>query len=230
MDQCTTEYFKSRLLEMKKELQDLNEGINEGGLKESFVNSISELSTYDNHPGDIASETFERSKDLALKDNTKIRIQKVDDAIERINEGNYGKCDICGKEIDIDRLQAMPETTQCSACRQQEEQTLDRHLRPIEEDVIRPLYGDNKADNEFDGEDTWQKLANWNEHAEESEAGSYYGGDTNLDENNSVDFMDSIPYKKGKDGVLYEDIYGKADESAPKWFVGKKKKDEDLLD
>ena len=196
MDQRAIEYYKNRLHVMKSELQKLAGGMRQGGLGEPLASSISELSLYDNHPGDIASEVFERAKDLALEDNTKIQIQKIDDALKAISEGTYGICDICEQPIDPERLQVMPETTQCVRCREEEESVLDRHLRPIEEDVVRPPYGEQNPEAiHFDGEDTWQKVAGWNEHAEESEAGAYYGGDNNFDDDHSVDDMDTLPSK-----------------------------------
>ncbi|MBZ4687027.1 MAG: hypothetical protein PWQ96_2104 [Clostridia bacterium] len=224
MDQRTLQYYKNRLHSMKNRLQELNQGIRQGGLREPLSGSISELSLYDNHPGDIASEVFERGKDLALEDNARLQIQKIDDALRAIEEGTYGICDVCGQPINPERLQVMPESTQCVRCREEEESVLDRHLRPIEEDVIRPLYGDNNPEDiQFDGEDTWQKVANWSEHAEESNAGAYYGGDTDLDEINSTDQMDNIPYFQGADGIHYEDVYGLDDEGPPKEkLVGKK--------
>jgi len=60
-----------------------------GGLRDS----INELSMYDNHPADIGTETFERSKDIGLKDLAQRQIKEINDALGRITEGNYGICE-----------------------------------------------------------------------------------------------------------------------------------------
>ena len=88
------------------------------GLQESMQESIGELSLYDNHPGDIASEVYERSKDIALLNNNRVQLEKIDDALDKINKGTYGVCDECGQTIDIDRLDVLPETTKCINCRE----------------------------------------------------------------------------------------------------------------
>ena len=88
------------------------------GLQESMHDSTGELSFYNNHPGDVASEVYERSKDLALIKNAKIQLEKIEDVLDKINKGTYGFFDECGKAIDIDRLEVLPETTKCIHCRE----------------------------------------------------------------------------------------------------------------
>lgn len=195
--------------------EDLIERIQmlETGLESSMRDSIGELSLYDNHPGDVASELFERSKDLSLVDNARIELEKINDALDKIKQGSYGYCDECGYEIDIERLEVLPETTKCVKCREKVVETGDNNIRPIEEKII-PAFLRKKQ--EMDSEDTWQDLARWNEHAYGAGAGSYYGG-TDLNEDRGiVQMVEGIPYFKGKDGVFYEDVYGHDNESSPK--------------
>lgn len=181
--------------------------------------STGELSFYDNHPGDIASEVYERSKDLALVDNARIQLKKIDDALDKINKGTYGSCDECGKAIDINRLEVLPETTKCIYCRSETYETGDNNQRPIEEKVLT-AYIEQKQ--ETDREDTWQDVARWNEHAPGTDAGSYYGG-TDLDEDKGiVQMVEGIPYYQGADGMFYEDLQGHDDEGPPREkIVGK---------
>ncbi|MFW6287518.1 MAG: hypothetical protein ACOC2J_02055 [bacterium] len=82
---------KVRLEEEIKNFQDEE--------KYSQQESTSELSSYDNHPGDVGSETFEREMDLGLKDNTFTLLKQVDDALDKIESGSYGICQKCGIEI-----------------------------------------------------------------------------------------------------------------------------------
>lgn len=212
-DSTKLQYYRARLLQMKEQLNKNNRGIRDTGLGESLQESVGELSLYDNHPGDIASEVFERSKDLSLQDNNRIQMQKVKDALKKIDEGTYGFCDECGQPIDKDRLEVIPETTKCIHCRKLQYETGDNNIRPIEEKTV-PAHLRKKQ--VMDQEDSWQDVARWNEHANGAGAGSYYGG-TDLDEDRSVtEMVEGIPYFRGKDGVIYEDVYGHDDESAPR--------------
>ncbi len=76
----------------------------------------SELSGYDDHPGDMASETFEREKDLAIGESVETLLTQVITAIEKLDRGTYGVCDACGKTIKKARLEALPFATLCLDC------------------------------------------------------------------------------------------------------------------
>lgn len=207
---------KERLLAQKQELEERVRNLTENGLGEPMARSVEELSSYDNHPADLGSELFERSKDLALRDNAHILLAKVNHALQKIMEGTYGYCTECGQAIPIERLEALPLTTLCIDCKSEGEY-LDQHPRPIEEEVLLPPYGRLAYDSEdadqpggvgYDGEDAWQEVARFGEHAQGSQAGAYYG-DADLDEpRGTVEAVEEIPYSKGEDGVFYEDQYG----------------------
>jgi YteA family regulatory protein len=214
--------YKRRLLEEKKDLLARINFIDEQGLGEALEDSISELSTYDNHPADVGSEVFERSKDFALREHAMISLTAVDDALNRIAEGSYGICDVCGKEIAPERLEALPSTTICRDCKEAEEKIPHRDERPAEEDVLaRPFarsFMDDSGNIEYDGEDAWQEVARYSETTDEwSRGGSYYGySDYDIvEDRGSVDEVDNIPYEVGDDGVFYKNFRGKDDESPP---------------
>lgn len=154
--------LQSKLTGEKKELEhhiSLNNhfGIGED---ENFYNYVGELSTYDNHPADTATELYERGKDLALNEHFENELNQVNRALQAIEKGTYGKCEVCGKDIPFERLQAIPSTTYC--IEHSTEQTIS-HERPIEEQVLHPLY-EKKHETEvngFDEEDSWQAVAEW---------------------------------------------------------------------
>ncbi|WP_440895858.1 TraR/DksA C4-type zinc finger protein [Amphibacillus sp. Q70] len=72
-----------------------------------------ELSDYDNHPGDQGTELYEREKDLALTTHEQNELNEIKQALESIENGHYGQCIVCGNEIETDRLKAVPETNLC---------------------------------------------------------------------------------------------------------------------
>ena len=80
--------------------------------------SGSELSNYDNHPADAASETYERTKNFALDANFKEIIERIDTALRKIDSGSYGLCDRCGEQIHVERLKAIPYATMCIRCQE----------------------------------------------------------------------------------------------------------------
>ncbi|MHB8158326.1 MAG: TraR/DksA C4-type zinc finger protein [Desulfocucumaceae bacterium] len=214
--------MKQRLLADKSDAMSRIEAINQGGLHESLAGSISELSMYDNHPADIGSEVFERSKDFALREDALHMASAIDDALYKIEKGTYGKCDLCGKDISLDRLEAIPYTTLCLDCKSEGELDTGAENRPVEEDVMEDVYArpfDDKVDNvEFDWEDSFQEVAGWNEHAEKSMAGSYYGwGEpTEEDGRGAVEDVESVPYEVGDDGVFYQSFRSYNDEETPR--------------
>jgi len=77
--------------------------------------SIGELqsSSTDNHLADTASETYERELDEGLEEDARSQLREVEAALERVDGGTYGTCSACGREIPLDRLEAVPWTTLC---------------------------------------------------------------------------------------------------------------------
>jgi RNA polymerase-binding transcription factor DksA len=85
----------------------------EGVGTQSETDSISELSSLDQHQGDLGTETFEREKDFSLLEQLEAEIEDLDAALRKVDDGRYGTCEVCGREIDPERLEAMPGTRTC---------------------------------------------------------------------------------------------------------------------
>lgn len=73
---------------------------------------------YGNHMADDASEAFEQAKELALHQNAQRLLDQVEGALVRLDQGSYGFCERCGKEIDPARLEALPYAALCLRCQQ----------------------------------------------------------------------------------------------------------------
>lgn len=67
-----------------------------------------------------ATETSELEKRLALEKRTRDQLTAVDHAIEKFEQGTYGSCDKCGKPIDPERLEALPQASLCLECKSKE--------------------------------------------------------------------------------------------------------------
>ncbi|MCC5893409.1 TraR/DksA C4-type zinc finger protein [Exiguobacterium sp.] len=127
------ETFKERLLKEKAKTEGYMENREE-------VYDEGELSHYDNHPADSGEELFLRERDQALTELDEEFLTDVDKALLAIENGTYGKCEVCGEEIEIDRLEIIPEATLCiehAREREAEEHKTDQE-RPVEEDVLDP--------------------------------------------------------------------------------------------
>ncbi|WP_308315087.1 TraR/DksA C4-type zinc finger protein [Bacillus sp. M6-12] len=155
------EQFRETLQNSLKDVEDRYEGNEHLNLKRATLHeSIGELSSYDQHPGDEASDLYEREKDLGLSEHYQFEIFGLKRALEAIEKGTYGRCETCGEDIPMERLEALPSTLFCV------DHTPDHrisHSRPIEEGVLMPPFGKFEKDEEdenvaWDAEDTWQEL------------------------------------------------------------------------
>jgi RNA polymerase-binding protein DksA len=70
---------------------------------------------------DAGTATFERERDLSIRNNIRDLIDQITRAIGRINEGTYGICERCGRPIDAARLKALPHALLCMDCKRREE-------------------------------------------------------------------------------------------------------------
>lgn len=82
---------------------------------------VSELSHYDQHPADTASETFEREKDLSILDSLESELDELEAALQRVDDGTYGVDEVTGEPIAPERLEAFPTArTNVDAARRRE--------------------------------------------------------------------------------------------------------------
>lgn len=102
MNEMQVEYFRQKLLDWKKDLisqsEDTLEELRQGGLTQ---------------PDEIDRASLEADKALELRTRDRIRklITKIDEALWRIEEGEYGYCEETGEPIGLDRLEARPVAT-----------------------------------------------------------------------------------------------------------------------
>jgi len=109
-----TDLTRQRLAEERERLEGVKSTFDDehlGDLTES--ESTGELSSYDQHQADMGTETFEREKDLSILEQVESELGDVEHALRRLDEGTYGTCEVCGKVIPDERLEAMPATRLC---------------------------------------------------------------------------------------------------------------------
>jgi DnaK suppressor protein len=116
-----TERFRTLLLDERKRVASAIEYLHEehpGSLDEE-VEEVSHGD--DNHLAETATVTLDREIDYSLEENASEVLGAIDAALQRIDEGSYGTCARCGKEIAEERLEARPWSALCIDCQREQE-------------------------------------------------------------------------------------------------------------
>jgi DnaK suppressor protein len=104
------EYFEGLL---QKQLDDLIRGA--GRTVEDMTEAEGKSSFPD--PTDRASMESDRNFELRIRDRERKLINKIKKALEKVEDGSFGFCEICGEPIEFKRLEARPVTTHCIECK-----------------------------------------------------------------------------------------------------------------
>jgi DnaK suppressor protein len=105
-DPRIAEALAKRAQELRDELRRLTERPADAPPPVSFGKRV----------GDGTTEAVERISTTAAARSIAASLAEADRAIEKLAEGTYGRCDVCGVEIAAERLEAMPWATLCVAC------------------------------------------------------------------------------------------------------------------
>ena len=109
MDKATA---SKRLEEERTRLQGIRDGL-QREQEEGSSETGGELSSFDQHPGDSGTETFEMEKNVSLLEQVDDELQEIEAAAQRLERGTYGTCQACARPIGNARLEAMPATRFC---------------------------------------------------------------------------------------------------------------------
>lgn len=115
MDAEKLKYFKKLLMEKRKEVLERINHLREVAL-ESPANSGNN-SGYSFHMADQGTDAMEREKAFLFLSREEKYLQQIDRSLNAIELGEYGICRVCGKEIDEERLKAVPTTRICVPCK-----------------------------------------------------------------------------------------------------------------
>ena len=119
MNKKDLEYFKKLIIKKREEiLQQL------GNIKESSSNSDKDTSgtdsTYSIHMADHGTDEEQREKKYYHASRENRYLLHLEEALDRIEDGSYGICKDCGKDIPKERLEAVPNTRLCVPCKLKE--------------------------------------------------------------------------------------------------------------
>jgi DnaK suppressor protein len=113
MEKDKLEHFRSLL---NGKLEELLSGADKA------VSGMSEKEENFPDPTDRATLETDRNFLLRVKDRERKLISKVKEALQRIDDGSFGVCELCGEDISDKRLEARPVTTCCIECKKEEEE------------------------------------------------------------------------------------------------------------
>lgn len=108
----TVEKFRTRLETERVRLQTLIDDY-EHELEEARLSESSSDRSPDPGNAEASSTKLEYAKELSIEQNTLDLLGKVEWALEKIDNGTYGICEVCGRSIPLARLDALPYTTFC---------------------------------------------------------------------------------------------------------------------
>ncbi|GFO62177.1 MULTISPECIES: RNA polymerase-binding protein DksA [Geomonas] len=106
------EYFRGILQEEKRSL------LEEAGRTVMEMNSDT---TNFPDPTDRATQESDRTFELRIRDRERKLIVKIQEALNRIDQGTFGICEVCEEDISEARLKARPVTTLCIDCKMEQE-------------------------------------------------------------------------------------------------------------
>lgn len=142
MNNIEKNHFKNKIIKEKKKVKDLIEQLKENDAIDSNEEFANELSTYDNHTGDLGEELFNKEKSIAIKGNEYNILNKIENALKAVENGSYGICEGCGKSIPKERLEFLPYANQCVKCQEKENELQSN-------DVISKINKDEFLKNPF---------------------------------------------------------------------------------
>lgn len=162
----------SQLATLKAELEerrnDLKQHFSVNGeeaslLGDSLKYSTGELSSVDNHPADVGTETFERGRDLAINSKLTEELEEIEAALQRMKDGTYGICVVSNQEIPYERLEAIPYTAYTI---EHSPKSGISNERPVEEQIMTPPpsgagQGRQEQSGRFDDAGAWESVEDY---------------------------------------------------------------------
>jgi len=122
--------YQERLVAMGQRLKSDESGVMGEALRQAGGDASGNLSNVPMHLADIGTEAFEQEMSTSLLTNGRQLQIEVADALDRVENGTFGKCQQCGQNIAQGRLQAIPYTRYCVECAQDAEEDGEAGFRP----------------------------------------------------------------------------------------------------
>jgi RNA polymerase-binding transcription factor DksA len=116
MTQAEIKSYRMRLLALKRRLGGVLTDLEEEALRPVGGEAAGGLSDVPVHPADLGTENYEEEVSLGLLENEIQLLTEVNDALRRIEQGTFGRCEECHQPISRARLNALPYARYCLRC------------------------------------------------------------------------------------------------------------------
>lgn len=117
MDAGFIQEQKQALTDEKHHLLEELKSIGHKG-EQDEENFIPKFEDYGSEEGENAQELAEFETKASIEGELEDSLRDVDDALAKIDEGTYGVCEDCGREVERDRLEALPQARLCISCQE----------------------------------------------------------------------------------------------------------------
>ena len=121
MDKAELQKFKAQLETERAKFAEGIDHIERDTLNKSQRDQAGDLSGYSFHMADMATDNFDLEFNLDLASAEQKILNRIDEALRKIEEGTYGICEQCQKEIGLKRLKVVPYAKLCVKCKEAEE-------------------------------------------------------------------------------------------------------------
>jgi DnaK suppressor protein len=122
MKKVEVEVYRERLVVLRARLRGDVTQLADAALKKRRTEANGDLSSMPIHMADLGSDNYEQEFTLSLMESEGVTLEKIEAALDRIEEGTYGQCEECGAKIPKTRLNAIPFALMCVKCASQNEQ------------------------------------------------------------------------------------------------------------
>jgi RNA polymerase-binding protein DksA len=122
MNKDDLEFFKKILVEKRLQASSSVEELERLSRSDDAQEASEDRSAYSLHMADRGTDAMEREKNMLFAQRGGDYLDYLDEALQRIENGTYGQCRICGGEIGRARLEAVPTATQCIDCKSRKEE------------------------------------------------------------------------------------------------------------
>src|SRR6266699_1946326 len=117
------ETYRQHLVSLRSRLNGDVSHLTDEALRQTGGEASGSLSNTPIHMADLGTDNFEQEFTLSLIQNEEMVLEEIAEALNRVNQGSYGKCEECGSPIPKARLQALPYTRHCVNCARKVQQS-----------------------------------------------------------------------------------------------------------
>ncbi|OPX42000.1 general stress protein 16O [Ruminiclostridium hungatei] len=177
MDSNKLWILKDKLMVQEEKISEAVKLMHKNGEADMSEHYPVELSHYDNHPADMGSELYSLEMNMALKVHEQTKLNDIQHALKKFENGTYGKCEKCNGEIVFERLEAMPAAKLCYSCELENEageiNTPDQQYDEVFQAPFGRKYLNRQEDDEFEGMDQLNDLIKYGSSDSPQDMGGY---------------------------------------------------------